>query len=539
MTGTVFKVALGVLLLFICSSSVVFSQHGVQSQNHKKRDLDGEIDDFSLKIMEILLKNSKKNIAIGTFTDISGNVTDFGKFLTDEIITRLVISNKFNVIERKYFTKILEKTRLPLHIAVGPNIAESLKNLLGIDTIITGTMVELGDKVKVNARLFDASSSDVFGAARMDLLIDDTFRNLLGQLTLEPVEVNLSVKLDDIAKEITQNMVAHKKKKLIMVEFPNLSGDITNLGKFLYEELLTRLMVSNQFDVIEKKLFDSRLEMYDDIVSQNITADIAKELGQTLEADAVAIGTISDLGDVVKVNIRLIDPETSVPFAVASNEISSDKTVKSLLLVTDALLDLGTQTVTLGFGEDINKKISVDKYTRKIVKSGKSRRSFFIEDFAKHSVGDAASKWGEGIVVAESLGAKCITSKTSGENVIKQQIDFTNNFKFDFDVKGVSWTWGSIQFSNRKDDRFKIDFRIKNNYFHVKLPKKNESKVSCNSDEFNTVSIVRKGKEISIYLNDMLVQNDVYMGQSKFTDFEIACRLDTILITNFVGIEVY
>lgn len=36
------------------------------------------------------------------------------------------------------------------------------------------------------------------------------------------------------------------------MELPDLSGEITKFGKFLYEELISHLMMYKYFDVIEK-----------------------------------------------------------------------------------------------------------------------------------------------------------------------------------------------------------------------------------------------------------------------------------------------
>lgn len=543
---------ISILCLFVALSSVcVLSaeelEHNEKVKNSEKahfiknkntNNLDAAIDNFTSQILQQLIQNNKKNVAVSEFTDLGGNITDIGKFVVDETITRLILSGKFEIIERKYLSKVLKDHRLSLSKALDPSSAQTLQNLLGIDTIITGTIVDLGTKIKINASLCNSASGTIFGAAFMELQTDDNIRNLIEQQTLEPREINLQNKIEDLAQQITQSMVDHKKKKLVMMELPDLSGEITKFGKFLYEELISHLMMYKYFDVIEKKLYDNLLTESEGSVF-NVTADMSKEIGEKLGADAIAYGTISNLGSSVNVNIRLITPETGVPFAVARAEITSDTTVKALLEMPERLV--GTRTATsvmalLGEGESMQKE-NVIKSKANVRKLKKSKRVFFADNFSKYPVGETLTSWGEGIIVIESLGKKGITSKISGENTITQQVNFPDDFNFSFDIKGTSWTWSTLSFYNSQGERFKIDLRIKDNHFCVNFPNKAEAKVSCNAEEYNRVSIIKKGKDCQVYLNDTFIINNLFENKTRFTNFSLNCRLDTISLTNFSGIE--
>jgi len=511
----------------------------LHTPNKTTSNLNTDIDNFTKQILLQLIQNKKNNVAVSEFTDLGGNITDIGKFIADEVISRLILSGKLKVIERKYFSKVLKDHRLPLLKALDPTSAQTLQNLLGIDTIITGTIVDLGTRIKINANLYNSASGTIFGAAFVESQTDDNLRNLIDQQTLEPHEINLKNKIEDLAQQITQSMVDHKKKKLVIMELPDLSGEITNFSKFMYEELISYLMMYKYFDVIEKKLYDNLLNESEGSV-YNVTSDISKEIGEKLGADAIAYGTISNLGSSVNVNIRLITPETGVPFSVARAEITSDTTVKTLLEMPERRL-VGTQTATsvmalLGEGESTQKE-NVIKSKANVRKLKKSKRIFFADNFSKYPVGETLTSWGEGIIVIESLGKKGITSKISGENTITQQVNFPDDFNFSFDIKGTSWTWSTLSFYNSQGERFKMDLRIKDNHFCVNFPNKAEAKVSCNAEEYNRVSIIKKGKDCQVYLNDTFIINNLFENKTRFTNFSLNCRLDTISLTNFSGIE--
>ncbi|MFO0795100.1 MAG: FlgO family outer membrane protein [Candidatus Brocadiaceae bacterium] len=513
-------------IFFILSSNILskadeLDQYGREARlTHKNSsNLDVTVDNFASQILQQLMQNNKKDVAVADFTDLGGNVTDIGKFMTDEIITRLIISGKLKVVERKYLSEVLRDHRLPLSKALDPTSAKALQNILGVDTIITGTITDLGTRLKVNVRLCNSSTGEIFGAAYMESQTDDNLRNLLEQQTLEPKEINLQNKIEDLSQQITQSMVDYKKKKLVIMEFPNLSGEITNFSKFLYEELISHLMMYKYFDVIEKKLYDNVLPETEGV--GNLTSDLSKEIGNVLGADAIAFGTVSNLGTTVHVNIRIITPETGIPFAVSRAEITVDPTVKSLLEVVEKQVVVGTETTSAGIVLESTplSKRNIIKSKTSITRLKKSKRVFFAENFNKYSVGEVVPGWGEGIVVVESLGKKGITSKVSGENTITQKANFPEDFDFGFDMKGTSWTWGTLSFFNPQGDRFKMDLRIKDNNFYVNFSSNAEVKMSCNADEYNRISIVKKGKECQIYLNNTLVTTYTFENKLRFYQF--------------------
>lgn len=523
-------------------------------------NLDREIDNFTSQILQQLIQNDKKYVAVSEFTDIAGNITDIGKLIADEIITRLILSGKIKVVDRKHFNKILKDNRLPLSKALDPVHGKTLHNLLDIDTIITGTMVDMGARIKINAHLCDSVSGSIFGAAIVESQIDNTIRNLIEQQTLEPLDINLEQKIDDLSLQITQGMIDHKKNKIVVMELPDLSGKITNFSKYLYEELITHLMTNKNFDVIEKNLYENTFAEYEDSSPAiQVTADLSKEIGKILGADAIAFGTISDLGTSVNVNIRIITPETAIPFAVATAKITSDTTVRSLLGITserhidnkqpsedvgeplqtpaDVSYESRDKVITLDDKSESLKKQHITKTKTRVHRIKKSRRVFFTEDFSTYTVGETLSEWGKGIVVTESLGKKGLTAKISGENTITQQVNFPDDFKFGFNIKGTSWTWGTLTFYNSQEDYFKMSLRIKDNYFYVKFPDKAETKVSCNADEYNRLFIIKKGNDCQVYLNDIGIINASFENKTRFTHFDFTCRLDTLSLTNFSGVE--
>jgi TolB-like protein len=150
----------------------------------------------------------------------------------------------------------------------------------------------------------------------------------------------LNAELDDLTGQILGSLQLQQKSTIAVAEFPDLNGTVTELGQFVAEELITRLHRSGNFHVIERRQLSKVMAEHELNMSGIVDGSTARQLGQILGVDAIASGTITDLGEVLKLNARLISTETGTIFAVAAVEIVKDRVVAGLL-DRPALADAG------------------------------------------------------------------------------------------------------------------------------------------------------------------------------------------------------
>lgn len=142
---------------------------------------------------------------------------------------------------------------------------------------------------------------------------------------------SLDSQLGALTQQIVSSLSQEKKSRIAVIEFSNLQGQITELGRYLAEELITRLYRTRQFDVIERQMLNKVLAEHQLGMSGIIDASSAKELGKILGVDAIATGTVTDLADRIKIHARLISTETGSVFSVAAVAVNKDETVRKLL----------------------------------------------------------------------------------------------------------------------------------------------------------------------------------------------------------------
>lgn len=142
--------------------------------------LDQRVGELSQQISKEMTDNQKKTIAVIEFVDLKGNVTDFGRFLAEELITRLYQTKKFKVIERQLLNRVIAEQKLSLTSAVDPSSARQLGKLLGVDAICSGTISDLTKSFKVNGRLISTETGEIFAVASTEIAKDDSVAGLIG-----------------------------------------------------------------------------------------------------------------------------------------------------------------------------------------------------------------------------------------------------------------------------------------------------------------------------------------------------------------------
>ena len=166
------QLALSIALL-VCMGHVAGHVHGQVT-------LDQRIGELSKQISDGLTENQKQTIAVVEFVDLEGRTTNFGRFVAEELITRLYQTKKFKVIERQLLNKIVAEQKLSLGGMIDQTSAQKLGKLLGVDAIASGTVTDLGKSLRINARLISTGTGEVFAVASTDIVKDESVIALTG-----------------------------------------------------------------------------------------------------------------------------------------------------------------------------------------------------------------------------------------------------------------------------------------------------------------------------------------------------------------------
>jgi TolB-like protein len=92
---------------------------------------------------------------------------DMGKIVAEWLITGLVETGRFDVVERLLLEKILEEQKLGVTGAIDPASAAQLGKILGVKTIVSGTISSLEGMTEINARLINVDTASIVAAEKV------------------------------------------------------------------------------------------------------------------------------------------------------------------------------------------------------------------------------------------------------------------------------------------------------------------------------------------------------------------------------------
>ncbi len=126
-------------------------------------------DSYDKIVNELAIKaEGIKKIAIIPFSyaDNPSMVRD-GSVIAERLTIKFINLKRFEVIERNVLDKVLNELKLQNSGAIDASTAKELGKILGVDAIITGTLVQTSDgKIEINARIIKTETAQAIGASQ-------------------------------------------------------------------------------------------------------------------------------------------------------------------------------------------------------------------------------------------------------------------------------------------------------------------------------------------------------------------------------------
>ncbi len=167
--------------------------------------------------------------------------------------------------------------------------------------------------------------------------------------------------IQNLSAKMAQKIVNSGKSKIAVVDFTDLKGNVTELGRFIAEEFSVALLESSQgFEVVDRTHLQSILKEHKLSETGVIDPQTARKLGQFAGVDALVTGTITPLGESVRLAVKVLDVETAKVISATSGNIPATDAIKTLMKT-------GVQTKSSGGTTtppaDSTQSVSVEGFT--------------------------------------------------------------------------------------------------------------------------------------------------------------------------------
>lgn len=143
---------------------------------------------------------------------------------------------------------------------------------------------------------------------------------------------SLDKELSGLAEKLAAQIKESGKKKVTILDFADLQGNTTELGRFLAEQISVSLVERRSgFSVMDRANLKTILAEHKLTIEGLVDPENAKKLGQFSGVDAIVLGSYTPLSDEVAITTKIITTDTAEIVGAAKVRIPKAKEIDHLL----------------------------------------------------------------------------------------------------------------------------------------------------------------------------------------------------------------
>lgn len=143
---------------------------------------------------------------------------------------------------------------------------------------------------------------------------------------------DMDSELSKLTEDLAAKIATQGSKKITILDFNDLQGESSGLGKYIAEQLTVDFVMSKRvFSVLDRANLKSILAEHKLTATGLIDPENAKQLGKFAGVDALVIGNITPMGGNILLTVKVITTETAEVVGAAKAKFKSDDTVQQLL----------------------------------------------------------------------------------------------------------------------------------------------------------------------------------------------------------------
>lgn len=138
--------------------------------------------------------------------------------------------------------------------------------------------------------------------------------------------------IQELSTTMAENIGKSGKNRIAVVDFTDLQGNVTELGRFIAEEFAVALLGTGQkFEIIDRTHLQTLLKEHKLSSTGLIDPVTAQKLGEIAGVDALVTGTITALGESIRLSVKILDVKTAKLIGANVGNIPATEMIKTLL----------------------------------------------------------------------------------------------------------------------------------------------------------------------------------------------------------------
>ncbi|MFW6237983.1 MAG: FlgO family outer membrane protein [Bacillota bacterium] len=290
----------GGLITVIIMTLFMFSL-STQAADNLDQGVNRLLDDM----MDDLESEGEFRIAVAEFVNADDRRGNLSGTIADRVVTAFFNrqgDHAYSIIERQKLEEVLEEHKLSVSGYVDQETAAKIGELLGADGLVVGRYLDLGEKIRLNARIVSTEKGNIVAAAAREVEKDEAICSLLGDTSpgLESIGSQEVVAGEELTFKVSPDRGSLSGIDLTASELPRGANFDSDSGQFTWtpgknqvgsHEVIFR--VSSEEEKVEERVqIDVGINIESKTLERIIREQAGKSSGVLLPDDVSGIRTI-------------------------------------------------------------------------------------------------------------------------------------------------------------------------------------------------------------------------------------------------------
>ncbi|MDR1220446.1 MAG: CsgG/HfaB family protein [Treponema sp.] len=129
----------------------------------------------------------------------------------------------------------------------------------------------------------------------------------------------------NVLSQINRAVEKRGSVTVVVMDFVNVDGRQSVLGRYLAEEAIKYLIKTNNIKVVERSQLESIVQEMEFQTSGYVSEESSAVIGDMLGADVIVQGNLTRTGRRIEVKLKVLDIRTAEILAMGSSELSGAK----------------------------------------------------------------------------------------------------------------------------------------------------------------------------------------------------------------------
>ena len=145
---------------------VAFIPQEISAQSY-----DAHLRIIAAKLSSKLEQAGQRSVTVLDFTDLQNSPTELGRYLAQEITEAMVNSGaRLQLIDRTGLQYLLKEHNMSIDGFISPETSRKLGRLIGVDTIVRGTIVLLDQQIRLSLRAVSVETGQIIAGESIVLI---------------------------------------------------------------------------------------------------------------------------------------------------------------------------------------------------------------------------------------------------------------------------------------------------------------------------------------------------------------------------------